>query len=178
MDMNSLGEVQKIYNDVAEWLKFAEAKHAGLFAIWLATLIGFVSADFFSDLNMAIQVVVFIVILLGSSINLLSFIPFLNRNKWLKSKCYEKYSSVGENCVFYQSIFVKTYKDNINDSIQEYKKILRRRGFTVNDELTNDYIRQVIEVSTVGTIKVYLFSWAVKYTVAVMLMAIVGLVIA
>lgn len=34
--MIPLDEVQKIYNDVSEWLKFAEAKHAGLFAIWIA----------------------------------------------------------------------------------------------------------------------------------------------
>ena len=79
----------------------------------------------------------------------------------------------------YQSIFVKTYKDNIDESIEEYKKILARKGFgVINDNLINDYIRQIIEVSTVGTIKVYLFSLAVKYTVIVMIITAVGLIIA
>lgn len=172
--MIPLDEVQKIYNDVSEWLKFAEAKHAGLFAIWMALLIGIVSTDLFLTLNMPLRVMIIIVILLGSSINLFSFVPFLNRFEWLKSHCFKKYSSIGENVVFYQSIFVKTYKDNINESIEEYKNILARRGFGV----INDYIRQVIEVSTVGTIKVYLFSLAVKYTVAVMIITVVGLIIA
>lgn len=109
--MIPLDEVQKIYNDVSEWLKFAEAKHAGLFAIWIALLIGVVSTDLFSTLNMTLQVIIIIVILLGSSINLFSFVPFLNRFVWLKNHCFKKYSSIGENVVFYQSIFVKTYKD-------------------------------------------------------------------
>lgn len=68
--MNPLDEVQKIYNDVSEWLKFAEAKHAGLFAIWMALLIGIVSTDLFLMLNMPLKVMIIIVILLGSSINL------------------------------------------------------------------------------------------------------------
>ncbi len=177
--MIPLDEVQKIYNYVSEWLKFAEAKHAGLFAIWIALLIGVVSTDLFSTLNMTLQVIIIIVILLGSSINLFSFVPFLNRFVWLKNHCFKKYSSIGENVVFYQSIFVKTYKDNIDESIEEYKKILARKGFgVINDNLINDYIRQIIEVSTVGTIKVYLFSLAVKYTVIVMIITAVGLIIA
>lgn len=177
--MYPLDEVQKIYNDVSEWLKFAEAKHAGLFAIWMALLIGIVSTDLFLMLNMPLKVMIIIVILLGSSINLFSFVPSLNRFKWLKSHCFKKYSSIGENVVFYQSIFVKTYKDNMNDSIEEYKKILTRKGFgTIDGDLINDYIRQVIEVSTVGTIKVYLFSSAVKYTVVIMIITIVGLIVA
>lgn len=67
----------------------------------------------------------------------------------------------------------------MNDSIEEYKKILTRKGFgTIDGDLINDYIRQVIEVSTVGTIKVYLFSLAVKYTVVIMIITIVGLIVA
>lgn len=175
--MDSLNEVQKIYNDVSEWLKFAEAKHAGLFAIWMALLTGIVSTDLI--LNIEIQIIIVIVILFGSSINLISFVPFLDRSEWLKSNCYLKYSSIGENAVFYQSIFVRTYKNNIEDSIQEYKNILMRRGLTnLDNKLTIDYLRQIIEVSTVGTIKCYLFNLAIKYTVVAMLVAIVGLIIA
>ena len=130
-------------------------------------------------LNIEIQVIIAIILLFGSSINLISFVPFLNRSEWLKSNCYLKYSSIGENAVFYHSIFVRTYKNNIEDSIQEYKNILMRRGLTnLDNKLTIDYLIQIIEVSTVGTIKYYLFNLAIKYTVAVMFIAIVVLIIA
>jgi len=177
--MDSLNEVQKIYNDASDWLKFAEAKHAGLFAIWMALLTGIVSTDLILVFNIEIKIIIVIVILFGSSINLFSFVPFLNRSEWLKSNCYLKYSSIEENAVFYQSIFVRTYKNNIDDCIQEYKNILMRRGLTnLDNKLTIDYLRQIIEVSTVGTIKCYLFNLAIKYTVVAMLVAIVGLIIA
>ena len=35
---NSLEELKCIYTDASEWLKFLEAKHAGLFAVWTALL--------------------------------------------------------------------------------------------------------------------------------------------
>ena len=48
-ETETMQEIQNIYTDVSEWLKFAEAKHAGLFAVWTAVLIAVMSIDGFFD---------------------------------------------------------------------------------------------------------------------------------
>ena len=45
-------------------------------------------------------------------------------------------------------------------------------------DLLNDYIRQIIDVSTVGTIKTYLFGLSIKYTIVVIIIITAGLIIA
>lgn len=176
-----LEEVQKIYSDVSEWLKFLEAKHAGLFAAWTAVLIAVFTLDGFIEWPMFEKAIVIIPILIGCGINLFSFTPFLNRCKLLKSRCYKKYYKYAGNPVFYQSIFVSTYNDE-NDmkiSIGKYKKILENTfDNTLDDSLLTDYLKQVIEVSAVGTIKAYLFSIAAGYTFGLIILGIVMLVIA
>lgn len=48
----------------------------------------------------------------------------------------------------------------------------------INNELMKDYIRQIIEVATVGTIKIYLFNIATTYISLIIFLAIIGLIIA
>lgn len=177
-DNNILEEVQKIYNDVSEWLKFLEAKHAALFAVWTALLIAVVTADFFVEAIILWKAVLVIPILVGSMINMISFIPFLNRCKFLRERCYQKYKTSTDNIVFYQAIFSKTYQSN-NSEEDKYKELLEEYfEREIDDKLTKDYIKQIVEVSTVASIKAYLFSVAVKYTMAVSLLVIAGLIIA
>lgn len=179
---SSLEEIQKIYQDVSEWLKFAEAKHAGLFAAWIAIFISLFSENntFYSSLKL--KSIILVLLLIGASINLCSFIPFLNRCSIIRELCYRKYKSVSGNQVFYQSIFVDTYtgkKYQHLESCNKYKKIIMGT-FNINNAspLIDDYIRQVIENATVGTVKIYLFDLSVKYTIVIFVLICCSIIIA
>ncbi|GFO85837.1 hypothetical protein [Anaerostipes butyraticus] len=163
--MSAMQEIQYIYKDVSEWLKFAEVKHAGLFAVWTAILISLVSEkDWFNE-PLVENTFLLIIAFGGSLINIISFIPFLNRSQYIKEKCYQKYCKYANNSVFYQSVFVATYsKIGIQDSVEKYIRMLEKKGVHFeNIQLEEDYLKQIIEVSTVATIKIYLFNVAVKY---------------
>jgi hypothetical protein len=178
----TLDEIQKIYTDVSEWLKFAEAKHAGLFAVWTAVFIAYITSDLFTSICTIQNVIIIVIIFIGIGINAFALSPFINRIKCLRKGCYNKYKTYSnDNVVFYQSIFIKTYSENndVVESLNKYMKVLMDRGFpNLNDKLVQDYMRQVIEVSTVGTIKVYLFNIATKYVYLIMILLVVALIIA
>lgn len=173
-------EIQNIYTDVSEWLKFAEAKHAGLFAVWTALLISVISIEGYWSRITITKVALLVIIIGGILINLLSFIPFLNRCKWIRRQCYRKYCHYSDNSIFYQSIFVSVYSEpSLQDSVAKYSSILKARGLILsNTEFEKDYLKQIIEVSTIGTIKVYLFNIAVKYVVAVLVICLAAIIIA
>lgn len=176
----ALQEIQNIYTDVSEWLKFAEAKHAGVFAVWTAALIAIISIDGFLNKITVVKGMILAVILIGILINLISFLPFLNRFTFIKKLCFHKYQSYTGNSVFYQSLFVDTYSEKgLQDSVEKYSKILKGKGLKLcNSELEKDYLKQIIEVSTVGTIKVYLFGIAVTYVFVVLLVCLMAIIVA
>lgn len=179
-EMETMQEIQNIYTDVSEWLKFAEAKHAGLFAVWTAVLIAVMSIDGFFDKMTIVRSIVLLLISIGALIDLISFVPFLNRLAFIKKLCFHKYHTYVGNSVFYQSIFIATYSEiNLDESVKKYKAILAGKGLTFcNSELEKDYLKQIIEVSTVGTIKVYLFGIATTYAFIVLAVFMVTVIIA
>lgn len=80
-------ELQKIYTDVSEWLKYAEAKHAGLFAVWIAVLGVLVSWNGFSGLEIRLKALLVITVCIGIMIEVFAFWPFLNRFNFIKKWC-------------------------------------------------------------------------------------------
>lgn len=149
-------------------------------------MIAMLSSDQFYDISIFLQGVMVAVVCGGLLINLIALEPFLNERKCIKDKLqkctYEKYKMYDENAVFYITVFSKTYNTNTDyraESVRRYKNILLQRGFqNLDTQLTIDYMKQIIDVSTVGSIKVYLFNVATKYAVIVMVVVIVGMVIA
>lgn len=181
MKADSLEELQKIYTDVSEWLKYAETKHAGLFAVWTAFLIAMLSIDEFYKISITLRIAALIIVCIGMGIDLLSFLPFTNRVDFLRKRCYKKYSSYHGNVVFYQTIYVDTFctkeEKNSENSVSKYKKILEGKKLQGLDEpLIQDYMQQIIEVSAVGIIKIYLFNIAIKYAFGVILIMLIILV--
>lgn len=179
-EKDTLEEIQKIYTDVSEWLKFAEAKHAGMFAVWTAVLIAIMSRDGFWEIITIGNVLIVIAIIGGILISLVSFFPFLNHWSFIREKCYHKYQLYSGNSVFYQAIYVDTYSLNgVEDSIQKYMVILSGCGLTLTgNKLENDYLKQIVEISAVGTIKIYLFGLAATYMVLVLLVFLLIMIIA
>ena len=179
-----LEELQKIYTDVSEWLKFIETKHAAVFAVWTAMLIAVLSIDAFWDLELYKMILILIPLFVGIIINLLAFMPFLNRWTCLKEHCYKIYDnnqSMCNNRVFYQSIFVQTYVSGqgTDAAVVKYKNLFQSSSDSFWQEvLAEDYMRQIVEVSTVATIKVYLFGISVKYLFGILVLIMAGLIIA
>lgn len=187
-EINIIDELKNIYADVSEWLKFAETKHAALFAFWTAILIGVLTSDYCNTLDSCLYYFIIIVILIGGLLNLISFVPFLNRCKRLKKRCYHVYKNISGNRIFYQSIFIDTFCNSgrIEDSIKKYQDLL---GITFEEKedkmilkdatgILNDYIRQIIEVSQVATIKYYIFNIAIQYTCGVFLIFLIIMIVA
>lgn len=165
-ETNIREDLEKIYTDVSEWLKFAEAKHAGLLALWTAFIVAAFSLDKFYDLCEQIQICTFIALFLGMMINVLALMPFTNRIRWLKSLCYIRYKKYSGNLVFYQSVFVSVGKPGLplNEKADKYKEMLKEEyGCLPQGKLTTDYIKQIIEVATVASIKIFLFSVSTLY---------------
>ena len=177
-----LDEIKDIYQNISEWLKFAEAKHAGLIAVWIALFVAiFSERDMFINYT-CLYTLILLLLLFGFLINLISFMPFLNRSTIIKHLCSHSCKAYSGNRIFYQSIFVDTYISNVNSgtaSLNIYKQnFLPEFSAQYESDLLNDYIRQIIDVSTVGTIKTYLFGLSIKYTIVVIIIITAGLIIA
>ncbi|MCD7990272.1 MAG: hypothetical protein LUK37_00170 [Clostridia bacterium] len=179
---DSLDQIKDIYQDINEWLKFIEAKHAGLFAIWIALFVALLSENEHFSVHLTIYTTLLILLLLGAFINLISFMPFLNKSNFIRRICYNSYKKISGNKVFYQSVFVDTYSSdayNATISCNKYKQLFSTDfDLSCTSSLLDDYIRQVIEVSTVATIKTYLFGLSIKYAIITSIIIIVGLIIA
>ena len=164
MDQNerAISLAQTIYQDTNEWLKFAEAKHAALLAAWIALWIGIISLDLQYPFTI-VRYTALIYITLCASINFLSFFPFLNKSDVIKKLCRKKYDAAPDNVLFYISIFIQsadrnTYKVNFMNSLGDTN--------ISSSVLLDHYLNQIIDVSTVTTIKVYLFAISLKLAAA------------
>ncbi len=181
-DKEILEEVQKIYNDVSEWLKYAETKNAGIFAIWTAFIIGMVTSEIYWELHISIQIILLFPLLLGLMFTTLTFLPFLNRIPFLKQMCYKKYKGTRnlKNIMFYQDIFVVAgYQDDRTEAVEKYRRLFSQKvGRIVQGELIDQYFQQIVDVSTVAIMKIYLFGLSVRYVFILLLMVMVRFLIA
>lgn len=181
-DKEILGEAQKIYNDVSEWLKYAETKNAGIFAVWTAFLIGMATSEIYWNLHISIQIILLFPLLLGLMLTTLTFLPFLNRIPFLKQMCYRKYKGTRnlKNIVFYQDIFVAAgYKEDRTEAVEEYRSLFSQKvGHIVQGELIDEYLQQIVDVSTVAIVKIYLFGLSIRYVFILLWMVMIGFLVA
>lgn len=183
-ETNIEDHLEKIYNDVSEWLKFAEAKHAAALALWSAIIVAVMSVDLVSSMSFMCYCILLIALLLGMLLDIVSFIPFLNRNKRLGDFCYnsiKKRVGVTNNILFYQNIFLLAGSPilGIDVRLQRYKSKLKLKYHNISqDMLIDSYIEQIVSISTVATIKVFLFNIVARYILFLVFVAIVCIIIA
>ena len=72
----NIEQLEKIYLDVSEWLKFLELKHAGMLAAWIAVFVAIMSVEKAGE----IISIMTIICLIGISLSIIPFCPFLNQN--------------------------------------------------------------------------------------------------
>lgn len=173
----NIEQLEKIYSDVSEWLKFLELKHAGMLAAWIAVFVAIMSVENTGE----IISIMTIICLVGISLSIIPFCPFLNQNDLIKNICHKRYcKNVGKNPLFYKDIFVESYTKNRRiDTLEKYKKMLEiELGITVNTLSEEAYIAQIVDVSTVATIKAYWFNIVATYTFICLLLCAILVTIA
>lgn len=170
MYMNRLNELQEIYKDNSEWLKFAELKN-GL----LLTIVGILTGFFDGLISTPIVRVTFIVLnLIIMLICCVSFIPFLNSQKFIVKRARQHYAkkyTQGKlnNIVFYIEIFLLGEQD-YRKTVQE---VLRIESSVEFSNIENIYLSQIFHISTIASIKYYLFDVAVQILLAVFILLVV-----
>lgn len=177
-------DLEKIYADISEWLKFAETKHAAALALWTALIVAVMTEEIVTSINFTYYCILVILLIAGMLLDVVSFIPFLDRKKLIANKCYKrikKKTTITDNLVFYQNIFLVagSPKLALDIRVENYKNKLKLQYNAIpQDVIINAYIEQIVSVATVATIKVYLFNIVARYILCLVLAAILCIIIA
>lgn len=182
LEVNMKEDLEKIYADVSEWVKFAEAKHAGAIVLWTALIAAAFTADKFYCLCDTLQICIFAALFFGMAISVFALMPFTNNIEWLKALCYLIYENKSDkqNAIFYRSIFVLVGKPSlgIDARVDNYKNLLKNKyGSLPQGALVTDYVKQIIQVSTVASIKTFLFSISTWYLLVFVIVSFLYIVI-
>lgn len=146
-------ELKDIYQDNVNWLNFAELKNGVLLTVsglFLQMIIDNITS---SCMKCILIFFCGVVILLTC----VSFIPFLNSNKIIKSIAKKYYSNKFDdslkcnNIVFYANVFLSSEKDYL----QAVEKTIPNLSL---DSLERNYINQIRAISAIASIKYFLFS--------------------
>lgn len=148
--------------DAIEWLKFAEAKNAGLF-IGTITLVGIIiayltAAKNISDaLQLSLQVAV-VMLVWSTSLTLFSFVPRLNLVKMLQPK--RKGPDSSDNLEYYGHVAKYTPEQLIRAINQHYFEEVKYPAVTPKQHL--DIAAQIIANARIALYKYRLFSMAIQ----------------
>ncbi len=148
--------LKEIYDDNTNWLNFAELKNGALLAISGIFLQIIIDSIDMLYLRWSLVILCAITILLTGW----SFIPFLNSNKpitWLAKKFYGRKNNnslVAENIFFYVNVFLST-EDEYTQAVKNITNITNELN-----EIEKNYIKQIISISTIASIKYFIFSIA------------------
>jgi cytochrome c biogenesis protein ResB len=147
--------LKEIFQNVNDWLKFAEAKHAGLIVLNSGTIFGLISIykDYKGTLTWFI---VFISVLLFGISMLLSFISIFPR---MKISVKEKSKIDTPNLYFFKHLAHLKVKD-LKTKLEESDK-----SFHAN-ELDEDLMNQIIVNSQITVYKSNLFRAATICTIS------------
>lgn len=173
-------EVKYIYDDNYRWLIFAEAKHIAMVTV-IISLITFLNDKdglvYFDDVIITCSVMV----LWGISllISLSSFLPWLNRSRFLLRRCKTQNKEVAINAFFYSSIFNMAMENSDLGFPNKYYDYLFE-NYCIGDKklikANKDIINQIVDISKITTIKCYLFDLSLKITLFAVLL-ILGIII-
>lgn len=167
-------KLEYIFNNVNDWLKFAEAKNAALLAfnigviVGVARLIEFEFNKILSDLSTAYIVAGLMLLVISSLICLLSFIPRLHI-PWIS---YKEKPNMNRNTLFFNDIsshVPKTYLEECSKKMGE--------GLPNNTEYLEDLATQIIVNSRIALVKYYLFSGAIWITLSAIVTPVIALLL-
>jgi len=159
-------EIKDIFQNVNEWLKFAEAKHAGMIVLNSGIIFGLLSIYKNYKTIIDWRLILVLVIIFGISIilSLISLFPVT------KNETNKKQANVTPNLYFFGSLS----KLNENDLKDELLKSNPKYQF---DRFEDDLINQIIVNAIIATKKYKLFKIAVWFTTIGLVLPLISLVI-
>lgn len=178
--MDFHAEIKYIYDDNYRWLIFVEAKHIASVTLLISLIALFNDKDslmYFDETIIRYIVMAFWGISL--LISLSSFLPWLNKSKFLLKKCKKQNRKVTVNAFFYSSIFNMAMENSDIGFLNKYYDYLFENYCAGDKTLiksNKDIINQIIDISQITTIKCYLFELSLKITLLTVLL-ILGIII-
>lgn len=151
MNNNVLEELKDIFQNVNNWLNFAEIKHGALIALDTTFILGVIASMFEGNVK-CLGVVGLIIIVLSLLLSMYSYYPNIKgiKDDWMFC---EKKLTPNRNLLFYRDIYKlsneeylkKLYKDYYDIEITKYSK----------QEL--DYAEEIVVNSRITMKKYFLF---------------------
>lgn len=172
---DQLNILKDIYNDNIQWLNFAELKNGAL-----VTVTGVICGIIIQlEIPLYVKVILVCICAIILFVGGLSFTPFLNTKKMIvgyAKKAYQKkgYKNVIDdvNIVFYVNIFLSE-EDDYTYALQS--TLTACNGFC---KLEKTYIRQIIQIAKIASIKYFIFESALKlylvFFIAIIILAIIA----
>ncbi len=159
-------DIKSIFQNVNEWLKFAEAKHAGMIVLNSGIIFGILSIykDYKTIVSWELIIVIIIVFGISIILSLISLFPIT------KNKTTNKTTETTPNLYFFGSLS----KLNENEFKSELQKSYPNYQFNRIDE---DIINQIIVNSNIATKKYKLFKIAVWFTTIGLVLPMLYLII-
>lgn len=170
-------KLKDIYQENIQWLNFAELKNGVLLAIMGVVLEVVGSQNIFNEI-MKLGLIIFCAIIM--IVCAMSFVPFINSNKYIVKITKKYYQWKGykdakeqQNIIFYVNIFLSQcngYKEAVCNSL----------SVNIDDleNIDNNYIDQVIAISTISSVKYFLFSIGINLFMFLLLIFCLLIIIA
>ncbi|MED4559638.1 hypothetical protein P9283_21055 [Bacillus subtilis] len=164
---NDIIYLKELYQDFNEWLKFSEAKNAGLLTFNGALLFG--ATEYVQQLHGKMSLglkTCLIILIINLLINLYSFKP--SKGVKFKNNCNCMNQNYLNNLMFYKNV------ENLNQQ-SLIKSLNERYGLDIsyNDNYSYDLATQVISIGTLIKRKNKLFSVSSTITILVVILYII-----
>ena len=155
MKNNPEERLKFIFNNVNEWLKFAEAKNGAILAFNGAAIFAILSyiKKIPVIINPLLIYLLLATFLISILVNLITFIPILNalfKSRIIKSNSLKKTKL---NLVFYRDIAKLSNKDFLNKFYKTYYPAIKNENSSFEQDLSN----QIVNNSIITYTKMLLF---------------------
>lgn len=168
--------LEKIYTDVKEWLKFAEAKNGALITFNTACLFFLFDCLIKNKFCKSLLIVYCIGLLISTSILLISYIPKLKNIDLTEYICsnFIKKQSKTNNFLFYKNISLYSETDLLNEYIALFNPDLNLENLNYDKIL----ISQIKAISNIALKKFLLFDLALYIIIFLIIISALILIIA
>ena len=159
-------EIKEIFQNVNEWLKFAEAKHAGLIVLNSGLIFGILSIykDYKTIIDWHLILVIIIVIGISIILSLISLFPIT------KNETKNKQVNVTPNLYFFGSLSKLS-------EIELKSELLKSNPNYQFDRFEEDLINQIVVNAIIATRKYKLFKFAIWFTTVGLVLPVITLII-
>lgn len=171
-------KLKEIFENVNNWLSFAEAKNAALVALESTIIIGFITSDIFKTYTMFISIIICICSF-ALLISLYSFIPSIGNktNKIIQYLVKLDKQNISKNMILFS--YIAQYEED-QEGIKKYLEDIKRE-YEISCEIKQehkDLAGEIIYNSKLAVKKYKLFGFSLKIILGLIFVLIIGIIIA